>query len=175
MVKVWIMDRMGDGPIFFPLFWWQNKNTFNNDGNNGHVLNSITCEQTLVIRWYFAHRSGMQYYTKAKETDGESEGVKLETSCTVSVLKPWRPVHRLRLRLRFFMASNGLCRGCWYCGNRTRWTLPLNSVQPVKVCSHLLDFSPFLFNIALMETDHIMGRMGFHPISPFNGPFNTAR
>ena len=27
MVMVWITDKMGDGPIFSPLFWWQIKQT----------------------------------------------------------------------------------------------------------------------------------------------------
>ena len=30
-----------------------------------------------------------------------------------------------------YMASNGLCRGWWCCRSCTRWTLPLNSLQPI--------------------------------------------
>ena len=35
MVTVWIMDRMGDGPIFSDR---NKKKTFNNGGNNGRGL-----------------------------------------------------------------------------------------------------------------------------------------
>ena len=42
-----IMDRMGDGPIFFHYSDDSKKNTFNNGGNNAHGLKNVTCKQTF--------------------------------------------------------------------------------------------------------------------------------
>ena len=41
-------DRMGDRPIFPLLFDDNKKNTFNNDGNNGHRVNTLRVNRPLT-------------------------------------------------------------------------------------------------------------------------------
>ena len=47
MLTVWMMDRMGYGPISLYYSEDNKKNTFNNHGNNGHVLKMLRVNRPL--------------------------------------------------------------------------------------------------------------------------------